>query len=398
MRRTPLLALLVTVVLVATACGGAEEVVDTTASSTTVPETSTTTTLADTTTTAGSSVTVDGGTPGLVLAVESLFGDRSGVDPAFADHLAGATAGSSGPIEFTATTGTVAEAEVAVLTDGTDVLYAVSEAGDAWTIVGGSLESLGASPWYGAEPIQLYVIGSDARPGQSVTGYRADSHHIVTIAPDASSASIVGIPRDAYVETPEGRNSKFTNVMASNGPERVVATAEILTDLEFQGYLVTGFQGFVELVDEFGGFEVDVPVPMNDDAAKAYLRAGVQYLNGTDMLAFARTRKTIEGGDFTRQFHHGVIMQWGMAAVQEEGVAAVPALLEMLERHTIHDLTATELLLVGGAIQHLDPFATTNVVVPASNGSAGGAYVARLQDGAFEIFADLADGPYVPTP
>lgn len=379
------------------ACGGDDESTTTTAPDAS-PETSTTTTVPETTTTEARLVTLTDGTPGLTAAVSSVFGDRSLVDPGFSDHLAGAGADvDTGTIAYDAYLGTAAGEQVAVVTDGTDVLYAVAADGtDDWTVVAGSMASLDKAPWYGAEPIQLYVIGSDARPGQSVTGYRADSHHIVTISPDGSIGSIVGIPRDSYVETPEGTHSKFTNVMASNGPERVVATAEILTDLEFEGYVVTGFKGFVELVDEFGGFEVEVPVRLNDDAANAYINAGVQYLNGTNMLAFARTRKTISGGDFTRQYHHGVIMQWGLAAVQEKGVTAIPTLLEMLERHAITDLSATQLLRITGAMSHLQPLEMVNVVVPASNGSAGGAYVARLQDGAFEIFADLADGPLVP--
>ena len=57
---------------------------------------------------------------------------------------------------------------------------------------------------------------------------------------------------------------------------------------------------------EFGGFQVDVPVSMNDKWAKAYLRAGLQMLNGENMLAFTRTRKTIEGGDFDAEIQFWV--------------------------------------------------------------------------------------------
>ena len=396
MHRFRALVPVLTLVLIVAACGG-DDPETTTTTAAAVDET-TTTSVAETTTSTAAPVvaTVTNGTPGLEAAVSSIFGDRSGVDPGFSDHLAGAGADVDA-VTYEAHLGVAAGEQVAVVTDGTDVLYAVAPDGsDDWTVVAGTLPSLGVAPWYGDEPIQVYIIGSDARPGQSVTGYRADSHHIITLEADGSAGSIVGIPRDSYVTTPEGTSGKFTNVMASNGPERVVATAEILTDLEFEGYVVTGFKGFVDLIDEFGGFEVEVPVRLNDDAAKAYLNAGVQTLNGTNMLAFARTRKTISGGDFTRQYHHGVIMQWGLHAVQQKGVTAIPTLLEMLERHAITDLTATQLLRITGAMSHVDPFEMTNVVVPASNGSAGGAYVARLQDGAFEIFADLADGPYVP--
>jgi polyisoprenyl-teichoic acid--peptidoglycan teichoic acid transferase len=388
---------IVFVALVLGACAGdTDEAPTTTAPTTTLAETTTSPPPPTTTTTTTVPLTIAGAPEDLVAAVGSLYGDRSAVDRNFSDHIAGATAAAEGPLSFEAVIAAVGDEEVAVVTDGTDLILAVGDGDGAWTVVGGSLGSLGVSPWYGTGLIQLYVIGSDARPGEKVTGMRADSHHIVTIEPDGSAASIVGLPRDTLVTTPEGTRGKFTNVMASHGPERVVATAEILTGLEFQGYLVTGFKGFVDLVDEFGGFDVDVPVAMNDRDSKANLRAGVQWLMGADMLAFARNRKSLAGGDFTRQFHHGVIMQWGLAATQGKGVTAIPSLLDMLTRHTITDLTATELAWIAGAIGHLEPFEVTNVVVPARHGSSGGAYVAVLTDQAFEIFATLADGPYAP--
>lgn len=360
---------------------------------TTVAET--TTTVAETTTTVAA-LTIEGAPEGLVAAVDSLFGDRAAVDPAFSDHLAGAPAGAEEPLVYDVALGSVGEAEVAVVYDDVDTILAVAEDGETWMVVGGSLASLGASPWYGSDLIQLYLIGSDARPNETVEFMRADSHHIVTIMPDGSTASVVGIPRDTAVTTPEGSRGKFTNVMANQGPERVVATAEILTGLEFDGYLLTGFAGFTDLIDAFGGFEVDVPLAMNDKDSKAYLDQGIQWLDGTDMLAFTRNRKQLAGGDFTRQFHHGVVMQWGLAAAQTQGPEAIPAILGMLDEFTLTDLSATQMIRVAGAVQHVDPFATPNVVVPARHGSIGGAYAAILTDGAHEIFARLADGPLPP--
>lgn len=381
------------IALVLVACSDDPPATTTTSTTTTAP--TTTTTVAETTTTVAA-LTIDGAPDGLLDAVDSLLGDRSGVDPEFSDHLAGAPAGIEEPLTYEVALGTVGDAEVAVVYDDVDTILAVADDGEDWTVVGGSLASLGATPWYGSDLIQLYIIGSDARPNETVELMRADSHHIVTITPDGSTASVVGIPRDTAVTTPEGSRGKFTNVMANSGAERVVATAEILTGLEFDGYLLTGFAGFTDLIDAFGGFEVDVPLAMNDRDSKAYLDQGIQWLDGTDMLAFTRNRKQLAGGDFTRQFHHGVVMQWGLAAAQVQGPEAIPAILEILDEFTLTDLTATQMLRVAGAVQHVDPFATPNVVVPARHGSIGSAYAAILTDGAHDIFAQLADGPLPP--
>ena len=282
----------------------------------------------------------------------------------------------------------------AVISVGEDVLFAVSSDNESWRIIGTKLTSLGDSPWYGTEPRQLFIIGSDARPGENPQKLRADSLHIISMVPDGSAISIVGIPRDSYVTTPEGGRRKFTNIMAGNGPDRIVATAEILTELEFDGYVLTGFAGFVALVNDFGGITVDIPFAMNEPKSQAYFSAGEQFVNGAQALAFARNR-TLSGGDFTRQFHHGVIMQWGIAAMQGKGVMALPESLGILAEHTFTDLDAETMMLVGAALFEQEPFEIPNLVLPGSPGWAGEASVVYLaEERSQEIFEDIADGTF----
>jgi anionic cell wall polymer biosynthesis LytR-Cps2A-Psr (LCP) family protein len=69
----------------------------------------------------------------------------------------------------------------------------------------------------GSKPIYVLVIGSDARPDQAVESQRADSLHILSINPAEHMASIVGIPRDSYVEIPGVGQNKITPP-CSTGP------------------------------------------------------------------------------------------------------------------------------------------------------------------------------------
>lgn len=333
----------------------------------------------------------------LATQVAGLYAVAAGgTDPVDAPvELLAHVAGSGQPglgRELSVTSATLPTGEVAVITDGTDLVLAALIDGDHWSVVGADLPSLGLAAWYGSKLRQLYIIGSDARPGENPLRYRADSHHIITIEPDGSAASIVGIPRDTYVETPEGTHEKFTNVMASNGPERIIATAEILTGLEFEGYVVTGFKGFVNMVNAVGGFEAEIPFAMAEPKSQAYFSAGVQHLTGEEALAFSRNR-SITGGDFTRQFHHGVIMQWAMVAARSRGIEELPAMLEILTTHGWTDLSAGDLLTFGALVWELEPFEVTNIVVEGDNASRGGAAVVLLRESAQEVFASLADSP-----
>jgi len=158
-----------------------------------------------------------------------------------------------------------------------------------------------------------------------------------------------------------------------------------------EGYVLTGFAGFKSLVNKLGGVEVDVPFRMSDKDAKAYLDAGLQVLDGGDALAFSRNRH-IDGGDFTRSFHQGVVIQAGMRGMQALGIQELPGLLRRLSEQAWTDLSSAQLLQLGAVAYELDPANLTNIVLPGRVGSAGGASVVYLDAAADDIFADLADG------
>ncbi len=308
-RLIPLIAL----VLVASACGG--DAIDTTTTTPTIPPSTTATTSTPTstaTTIDEFDVTINSTAPGdLADAITTAYLHSGGVGAAptasqgFAGHLSGGLIPGDIVADYEVSTAELAEGWVAVGVWEDDILLATSPDGEAWTLVGGRLTSMGLSPYYGESNHRLFIIGSDARSKEDPLTLRADSLHIVSVASDGSSASIVGLPRDTYVETSYGGKTKFTNVMSGRGPETVVATGEILTGLEFDGYILTAFAGFVRIVDKFGGFEIDIPFDMAERKSKAYFSAGLQLIDGQQALAFARNR-TLSGGDFTRSFHHGV--------------------------------------------------------------------------------------------
>lgn len=224
----------------------------------------------------------------LASGVQGQAQARQGLVDHLRDNPSPRPAPAAVAVEWAA--GTIQERQVAVVTAGDDVILAVSPGGARWEIVGADLVSLGVPAWYGHRNHQIFVIGSDARTREDPIKLRADSLHIVTVAADASSASIVGLPRDSWVEAPYGRNDKITNTMASRGPEVTTEAAETLTSLDFDGYIVTGFAGFVRLVNDMGGFTIEIPFAMNEPKSDAFFQAGVQMIDGFQALAFARNR------------------------------------------------------------------------------------------------------------
>lgn len=280
------------------------------------------------------------------------------------------------------------EVGVAVARDDVVLLVGV---GDEWRVVGARLDAAGGTPWYGEPVRRVMVIGTDARPGYDQQAFRADSIHILASAISESAGTVLGFPRDSYVPTPNGGNDKFTHVNPYFGTEAMVEVAEGLSGLDIEGYLITGFLGFRQLVDAFGGVLVDVPFGMAEPKSQAYLSAGLQLLWGADALAFSRNR-TIPNGDFRRSLHQGVVIRGALDAVQELGILGLPSLLAMLLEFTWTDLDAEALLTVAAGAYELDPEEIANVVLPGSVRTISGASVVVLDDTAPAMLADLEDG------
>jgi LCP family protein required for cell wall assembly len=176
------------------------------------------------------------------------------------------------------------------------------------------------------------------------------------------------------------------------GPEGMMRTFTDLTAAEFDGYLLTGFAGFQDMIEVLGGLEIDVPRALQDRSAKASIAAGLQLLGASDALAFSRVRKALPDGDFGRQLNGGLALMAAVGMVKALGPSAIPGLMEQSWEMYSTDMAPEELLTLAAAITRVDLKRTTNVVAAGSAGSAGRASVVFLRDAAYTTFEDMQDG------
>jgi LCP family protein required for cell wall assembly len=384
-RRT---ALAFTLVLIVSACSPAAQDTTTTSSSTT------TTTIAVTTTTM-LEVTGDGGAdPQLAALIRALYAlPQAGVEvaapPSVIDSFTADTT-STTPASAVATVGVVGDAgRVAVVAAGDDITLAVAD--PTWRVVGGWWPSHHVEPVLGEFPKTIAVVGSDARPNEDREATRADSIHFVVLAEDGASA-VVGLPRDSWVPIDGGGRRKVNASLNVGGPEGMMRTFTDLTGAEFDGYLLTGFAGFQDMIGVLGGLEIDVPRALQDRHAKASIAAGLQLLGASDALAFSRVRKALPDGDLGRQLNGGLALMAAVGMVQALGPSAIPGLLEQSWDMYSTDIGLEELLTLAAAITLVDLNRTTNVVAAGSPGTAGRASVVFLKDSAYTTFEDMQDG------
>ena len=408
MAGNPRLALIIVGTLLAGSCTSSTAATTTSAAptttTTTLPQTTTTSTVPPTTTT----------TEAPIVPIE-VTGD---LDPALAATLADALTTlndhrADGPVEeamltamaqvqgelepqydleaVTAELATGGEVGVVTTEDG-DVL-AVANEGSGWQVVGGHLASVDGLPWYGPTPRRVLVLGSDARPGQSAPVYRMDSIHILTAAPEQQAGAILGYPRDSWVETQYGTMRINALTTSGRGPDALYSFFTEDWGIPLDGYILTGFRGFSNLVDAtVGRLEITIPIPIPTQNEFPGFRAGEQELSGERTLDFSRTRKLIPGGDFTRSFHHGIVMMATLTMLQRGEPKDVPVLLAELSRHTDTNLTPTDLIQLGVTAMAMDLGSITNEVLPARLGrTSGGASVVFLEPEYEQIVADVID-------
>ncbi|MBW3667223.1 MAG: LCP family protein [Actinobacteria bacterium] len=392
----PFQIVLLSLAVVAAACTGETAETTTTASTTTTTSTttSTTTTTIPTTTTLPPP-SIDGATPELVEVIDAFYdfaATRSEEPPPAAEPILAAMTRQSieTPSTGVASMGAFKEQAIATVEAGGDLFLLVAD-GAGWRIVGGVWPTLGMPAYFGGAPRIVAVVGSDARPGENPPETRADSIHFVGLDGNGAGA-VVGVPRDSWVTGPGGKG-KITNVLANHGPDGLMQTFVNLTGLPLEGYVLTGFTGFEAMIGEIlGGVTVTVPFAINDRWAKASLAAGEQVLDGAQALAFARARKTVPGGDFTRSSHQGRILIGAAKTVKGMGYGAIPGMLEASEPWITTDLTPEQLLTFSAMAISADLDSVPNFVAPGSVGRAGRASVVFLSSSASALWADLADG------
>ncbi|MEA2521099.1 MAG: polyisoprenyl-teichoic acid--peptidoglycan teichoic acid transferase, partial [Actinomycetota bacterium] len=78
----------------------------------------------------------------------------------------------------------------------------------------------------GSKPVVVLAIGSGARPGDDVMHSLSDSMHVIFINPTTHKASMVGIPRDSWVNIPAHGTNKINAAMPYGGPPLLIKTIE----------------------------------------------------------------------------------------------------------------------------------------------------------------------------
>jgi len=244
----------------------------------------------------------------------------------------------------------------------------------------------------GRRPLFILALGSDARPGEDIEHQRSDSIHIIGINLQRHRATILGIPRDSWVNVPGFGMQKITSAMSLGGPDLTVKTIESLTGIRVDFWLLTSFQGIVSMVNGIGGLSVQVTQPMHDSYSGSNFDPGVHHFDGSQALSFARDRHTFADGDLTRSQNQGVLLVSALSKLHtafSEDPAALFRWIALGWRNFRTDLGVRTLLDLALTATSIPSSSVSNLVVPATTGVVGAASVVFISPQAHVLYAQM---------
>jgi polyisoprenyl-teichoic acid--peptidoglycan teichoic acid transferase len=229
--------------------------------------------------------------------------------------------------------------------------------------------------------VWVLALGSDARPGQPVLHSRADTIQLVGFNPNTGHATVIGIPRDSYVDIPGYGRDKINASMVYGGPQLTARSVAGMIGIAPDYVFTTSFWGFSRMVWTMGGVRVWSRHSFAERLAK--IHRGWNQVNGVQALVFVRERKQLPGGDFDRSYNQGRFLIDGLrqavSAARDSG--GLERLLFTFVQQTDIDVGPVELYRLARAVLRVDPAKVKQCVIRGSTGYAGGASV---------VFPDLS--------
>lgn len=216
-------------------------------------------------------------------------------------------------------------------------------------------------------------------PGRNLT----DTVMIMSLDTKNKKVGLLSLPRDLYANIAETEYYTKINQIYQHGLREGLGvypmrkTTEAITGLVIHYFVVVDFDGFQKIIDDIGGINImverDIYDPRYPGPNYSYetfeMKKGLQTMNGSTALKFARQRHNDPEGDFGRAKRQQAIIQAVKNKVFSTQIYLNPVkinrLLETLADHVITNFSFKEIERLIALSHELDTQNVNNVVVDA---------------------------------
>jgi LCP family protein required for cell wall assembly len=186
-----------------------------------------------------------------------------------------------------------------------------------------------------AETTSILVMGSDSRGDGS---FRTDTMILVVINMNTGAVSLVSFPRDLYVDIPGIGPQRLNTAQEFGGFPLTIQTFQNNFGVTPDYFVLTDFQGFVNIIDSLGGIQVDASQNLTDtcklpQAVSGYcsMGPGKIYMNGATALWYVRSRYSSNDFDRTRR-QQEVITAVFQKLMSLNAITKIPTLYQEYQR------------------------------------------------------------------
>ncbi|NTU84507.1 MAG: LCP family protein, partial [Chloroflexales bacterium] len=266
------------------------------------------------------------------------------------------------------------------------------------------MPTIGVAP-VGDEAINILLLGSDRRPGESWQT-RSDAIMVLRLEPARQRVALLSFPRDLLVNIPGVGYSRINSATVygdmypdlGGGLELARATVSDLTGLPIHHVARADFNAFITAIDAIGGIDLVVESELYDPEyptmdygyTVAHFLPGPQHLDGQTALMYARLRHA--DSDYYRARRQQQVIQAIMQRVREQNVLGQVQMLADLSsalRDDIQtDLSLEQMLGVAWAFRNFSPDLVERYTLDenlTSVGAAGDPYAITAAPGAIQL-------------
>ncbi|WP_331852929.1 LCP family protein [Actinomyces slackii] len=272
------------------------------------------------------------------------------------------------------------------------VLFVVSGLGFGWQDLQSRINRVGVEGILGTDrpgdelpdsyegrAVNILILGSDSRAGANnvdgaegtgeADGARSDTAMIMHVSADRSRIDVVSIPRDTLVDIPEcttldgstidastdtqfnfafsnGANGGTSTNDVASGAACTMRTAERMTGIRIDDFMVVDFNGMSTMVDSLGGVKVYVDEAIDDpEYTGLTLDVGCHTMDGHTALQYSRVRHGVgNGSDVSRIARQQNLMSAMMRTAQSKNLLTNGSQLYSFAGSALETLTASERL------------------------------------------------------
>lgn len=249
--------------------------------------------------------------------------------------------------------------------------------------------------------INILLLGSDT--DQKFQGqYIAQTDIVVTIDPGTHSVGMLSIPRDFYIPIPGYGLHKLDEAYGLGGVDLSRRTIEQDFGIPINYYAWVGLDGFIKVISEVGGVDVDVLHPIVDDnypddvganannpyaLKRLYLAPGPQHLDGPTALEYVRSRHADLVGDFGRSARQQQVLSALKTRLSNPTVFGhLSAIASDLQGYLKTDMQLSDVLKLMYFARSLDLNSINRLILGPPYASAGVAPAGTPDAGADVVF------------